>query len=147
MSSQKIQYQVRFSEEVEFRGQKMQFNDALYYTELPPQEEIDKAKEERVRNWLTVLEAPPVEVEVTEEQLLQEQQQLDEQIASLEARKLECVSKVAEISAKKIIDVKPIGERLGGSSICKGYWWKLQRRRNLGINSRRWGDCGGSDFI
>ena len=112
MSSQTIKYQVRFTESVDFRGNKLEYSDALYFDVLPKQEEIDKLKAERVETWLAVLNAPPVEL-TKEQEIAQAEDELVQMVEQEQvwvARKQELQTKVATLTA--VADVKPIAEEL-----------------------------------
>lgn len=90
-----IRVQVRFTEKTECGD----YSDALYYPidKWPvKQDNIDIAKSERVNNWLNIIKNPSPVVEPTKADLIKEQASIDEQIASLQARKLELIKRINE---------------------------------------------------
>jgi len=88
---EKIFIQVRFKDKTSHG----EYNDALYFTQeehaKTEQKEIDKLKQERVDNWVYLLEHPTPYVEPTEEELTKYkeelQRQIDEVTAQIEAKK------------------------------------------------------------
>ena len=94
-----VKVQVRFTEQVDVKGQQMEYSDALYYPieDWPvKQEDIDKVKSERVQNWKNVVENPVVQPEPTKADFEKEQASIDEQIITLTARKTELTQRINE---------------------------------------------------
>ena len=107
-----VKVQVRFTEQVDVKGQEMSYSDALYYPieDWPvKQEDIDKVKSERVQNWKSIIENPAPVVEPTKEDMVKEEASIDEQLVTLQARKVELTTR---INAKTLTDtdILPISE-------------------------------------
>ena len=82
-----VNVQVIFTQDTE-RGV---YRDALYYPidkyfEVT-KEDLEKVKNERVNNWLNLINNPPAPVAPTKEEMEKEQVQIDEKILELQARK------------------------------------------------------------
>ena len=99
---EKIMIQIMFSEKTKYG----EYSDALYLTPenyaTMKKEDIDGLKQERINNWIKIIEIPPVMVEPTKEELEQESITLDTQIAQLQDRKAELWFMISSISIKPI---------------------------------------------
>lgn len=78
-----------------------EFNDAIYFTEaefaaVSQQEIIDEAQK-RIDQWVFGIQNPPVAIEPTKEQLLEQKVQLEAFVAELN-------SKIAKIDATPIAE-------------------------------------------
>jgi len=84
-----IKIQLSFSEETKYGT----YNDSLYFTEEEYKqatlESIAALKQERVDKWIKVLTTPPPIVELTDEEIQQQLQQIEEQKVALDTTKSE----------------------------------------------------------
>ena len=100
----KIRIQLCFTEEVDIRGQKINYSDALYfepdmYASLDATK-LQAIKDERVANWKDRILNPPPEVEPTNEMLEAESASLAEQKLQIETRYAELQEKITQMSVK-----------------------------------------------
>ena len=76
-----------------------EFRDALYFTLEEwadiKEEDLTKKKQERIDNWINILENPVTPKEPTKEELTKQKEEIELQIASLENRKTELTSLIA----------------------------------------------------
>lgn len=87
----------------------MKFTDALImsmeeFNKVTP-EELEVLKQQRLDNWVAVINTKPEAVEPTKEDLQAQEASLDEQIAQLQSQKVVLASKLDSIS---VVEVKPI---------------------------------------
>lgn len=110
--TQTVKVQVQFSEDVDVKGTKITYSDALYFTPEKyaemKQDEIDTLKQERINNWKAVIETPIIEKEITKEDLEAQIASLEEQKASIKSQKVELNAKLVAIA---VVD-KPIDEKI-----------------------------------
>ena len=96
----KISIKVEFTEEV--NGNK--FTDSLYFTpedyEALSEKQLNSLKKERVDNFKAFIDNPPEPIEPTKEELEQQKQMLQDQVAELDARIVKKLEVVEPIKGK-----------------------------------------------
>jgi hypothetical protein len=91
--------QIRFTQVVNINNQDISYSDCLYYKEgqVPSQDVIIQAENDRVANWVAQIKNPPVQVPLTKEQLTQQASDIDAQIQSLQSQKADTLTAISAI--------------------------------------------------
>jgi hypothetical protein len=104
LADDKVMVQIVFTEDININGATIPFTDAIYYTPEAyanlDKDTLDKRKQERIDNQIDRIKNPAPVIEPTTDDLIKEQSSIDEQIVSLQNRKLEIDEKIKEKKPK-----------------------------------------------
>ena len=102
----KVMIQIIFTEDIPINGTTITYTDALYLTPEnyvsfgEDKSVIERLKQMRIDNFKYQIEHPPIQVEPTSEDLIKEQSNIDEQINSLQVRKVELSNQISVMKDK-----------------------------------------------
>ena len=102
----KVMVQIVFTEDININGTTIPYTDALYLTPEnyisfgDNKEVIDRIKKARIAKFIDTIENPPIQVEPTPEDLIKEQAEIDDQILSLQNRKVELTNQISVMKDK-----------------------------------------------